>query len=74
MSLLIYLDDCKIKLDKKIQEYSNTIVSGRLQTMEDYRSICGRIEGLNEAKEILILVIQGYQKSDHLPELSYLDN
>lgn len=66
--LLIYFDDCKIKLDNRIKEYSETLMSGRIQTMEDYRSICGKIEGILESKQILTNIIKGYQNPHYLSE------
>ena len=64
--LLPYFEDCDNKLDNEIKEYCDTLMSGRIQSMEDYRSICGRIAGIRKAQEILKDVIRGYQNPNYL--------
>ncbi len=71
--LLPYLEDCENKCQKKIDELSETLVSGRIQSMESYCSLCGEIRGIRVALQLMKDVIKGYQNPNYLSEFDNLD-
>ena len=41
------------RIRKRKESYTLCLSTGSLKTMEDYKSICGKMQGLSEAEEII---------------------
>jgi len=52
------------EIEKYRQEREAYIAAGRADNIEDYRSVCGVIRGLNLAENIINELVQRLEKSD----------
>jgi hypothetical protein len=52
------------EIDKLKQEREAYVAAGRADTIDEYRSVCGVIRGLNLAENIINELVQKLEKSD----------
>jgi hypothetical protein len=52
------------EIDKLKQEREAYVAAGRADTIDEYRSVCGVIRGLNLAENIINELVQKMEKSD----------
>ena len=52
------------EIDKLKQEREAYVAAGRADSIEEYRSVCGVIRGLNLAENIINELVQKMEKSD----------
>jgi hypothetical protein len=52
------------EIDKLKQEREAYVAAGRADTIDEYRSVCGVIRGLNLAENIINELVQRMEKSD----------
>lgn len=52
------------EIEKYRQEREAYVAAGRADNIEDYRSVCGVIRGLNLAENIINELVQRLEKSD----------
>ena len=52
------------EIDKLKQEREAYVAAGRADNIEEYRSVCGVIRGLNLADNIINELVQKMEKSD----------
>lgn len=52
------------EIEKLKQEREAYVAAGRADTIEEYRSVCGVIRGLNLADNIINDLVQKMEKSD----------
>ena len=52
------------EIDKLKQEREAYVAAGRADNIEEYRSVCGVIRGLNLADNIINELVQRMEKSD----------
>jgi hypothetical protein len=52
------------EIDKYKQEREAYVAAGRADNIEEYRSVCGVIRGLNLADNIINELVQKMEKSD----------
>jgi hypothetical protein len=52
------------ELDKLKQEREAYVASGRAESLDEYRNVCGVIRGLNLAENIINELVQKMEKSD----------
>jgi len=52
------------EIDKLKQEREAYVATGRADTIDEYRSVCGVIRGLNLAENIINELVQKMEKSD----------
>jgi len=58
--LIRFYEHALKKLDERKYVYCERIISGSIHSMEDYRLIYGRIESIEEAKNILKELMKSY--------------
>lgn len=52
------------QIDEKVQQLQEAISTGRAESFEDYKSICGEIKGLLIARGYTLDLKQRMEKSD----------
>ena len=52
------------ELDKLKQERETYVASGRAESLDEYRGVCGVIRGLSLAENIINELVQKMEKSD----------
>lgn len=67
MTLSFYEESIR-QLEERIKIYRNTITSGAVQSMEQYRDLCGRTIGLHESKDILKELMKNFIEPNYLDE------
>lgn len=48
------------KIDKQRQEYHKRVISGVCRSLEDYRAITGKIQGLDEVDSLVRTIFKSY--------------
>ena len=52
------------QLDDKVQQLQEHVSTGRPDTFEEYKKICGEIKGLLTAKDYILALQQRMEQSD----------
>lgn len=66
--LLKFLENCQCELKNRQMRYVDTVASGALINIEDYRTLTGKIKGLMEAENILQDVYEALVNSKRLDD------
>ena len=52
------------EIEKLKQEREAYVAAGRCESLEEYRRVCGVVQGLNYAENIITDLVQKMEKSD----------
>lgn len=52
------------EIDEKIGQLRDHLATGSVESLEEYKRICGEIKGLLYAKEYTIIIKQNMERSD----------